>query len=970
MQSIASSDMDLLTTMMLDPDTVSIEEQRSAASKLGVKGGMLSAMVNTFTDPVVWLGYLMHRTFPSKSFLLGTVDKRFVGAANEFSGISAVTRTVENFWRGTNIPRMSALAVRRKQEVINVGNKIWDKILKRPNWQEEMPTVSLLLEGVEVPATAGQIKLKNEIRQHMDEIWGMLGQAQKVRGGFGGTEIAKATSEAYRASEAPKYLRNYLPHIPLNSNNSIMEISGADALKRTFTGKQAMQTIQAKGINPLEVWTPLKSDTLASEFSRYQNFLNQSGAGVFNMHLFHRKRFNIPVQGLQGQELFVSDLNQILHRYIHSAAQTYSMNAPISNFERVLAAERGAARAVTNEPLAVQIINEGLENSGAKMMRRQIPGTQVIRETLVPGSENPWSMASLKTLVRNLQGQTSLDEQLWGNMASSIRHKMSRATRNLVGAKQQHEMNAAMSTLERDSSYRNWNSRIASYFYSTTLGLNPFSAFQNMLQPGLTTIPAIGVGATMQGYKVLSQRLPQYSRNVIAEHRALTGGVPGIKPGGRTVARLNEATERAFYKTFPELKQQGFKIDPRLFDLDESQLLAGKFRRADAWGKFLLQPFTHSELSNQIVSFYGARNALNTALRTGEYALPKGLSAAQARDMIDFDSGLLVNATQFRPGPGSRTLFQSILPAPLRQFSTFPVRLANFFSESTVRGAMTQAQLEQASVMNVLAGGEAGQLARQKLLSLGTGRNMGTIGRTLLTGRIATEGAREVLGVDLGGSLGITAPYLNVAPNAVLGVLPMPPVLDVVQDSVSFATTRDIKRLQPMHLPGIGPIPVPKTLVPGGIGISRAVRAMQQWRPDLNGFVDDNERLMYEGSTTDLLLSMFGIPLEKERRMRDAMDRIYANRRSIRNYRREYSVAAMNYDYTQMDKLRVRFNKAFPDLPPLSVSENDLRRYRESRRIPLVSRMARTLGSQSRYLEAEIYKHDPELVAAPSLAGF
>ncbi len=143
MRSVTEGDVDLLSTMLADPNTVSIDEQRTVAQRLGIKRGLLSAMVNTFSDPVVWVTYLMSRAFPTAAYLKGTIPKSFVGAANEFSGMSLLSRPVEGYFRGSNISRLNALAVQRQQKALDIGNRIFERIGRRHNWVEEKEDVRI-----------------------------------------------------------------------------------------------------------------------------------------------------------------------------------------------------------------------------------------------------------------------------------------------------------------------------------------------------------------------------------------------------------------------------------------------------------------------------------------------------------------------------------------------------------------------------------------------------------------------------------------------------------------------------------------------------------------------------------------------------------------------------------------------------------------------------------------------------------
>ena len=973
MGAIQQGDVDLLAKTLTDPQAITITEQRSVAERLGVKGGLLSAFVNIVADPTVWIAFLMSRKFPTSAWLRGTIPQRHIGAAAEFSGLSYFARPIESFFRGTTVPKLTSLSMRRHAEVMKVGQDIF-KDFNRPGWAQEMPVVSLLLEGQNPAGATAELRaVAARMRGDMDQLWGFLGRTKRIVGGFGDAQITPARAIDLVGPKRPRYLRDYLPHMPLSGREAIMEIDGVEALRRMGRGRFA-QAMQLKGFKAQDIWQPSEAQSLASDFTRFQTFMNSVGHQM-NPRMFRRQRHGIPLESQLGHELFVTDLNIVLPKYVESVARTYAINAPISAFEQRLAttfytAADGSTRSriPTREPIIVQTINEGIRASGARMARQQVPGTPHFHDVVLPGSVNTPMMSALQRLVRSLQGKAGDDEILFGNLFSSMGARLD-SMRGVLTNKQVNQADAAMKAFERTASYRERVNGVASFFYATTIGLNPFSAMQNLLQPVLTTAPAIGIGPTLAGYRVLAERVPRYMREVAKQHRVLRGN----RNVGVTF-RLNEATHRAFRETFPELAREGIKVDPRLFEIDESVLLGRSrglfgtrfFKDRDQYYRAVLQPFTHTEMSNQIITFYGAKQAMRQAIRAGEFPLPKRVAPWELNEFLDFEAGLVVNATQFRPGPGSRSMAQSFLPAPLRQFTTFPTRLFNYFTESTVRGAMSNAQMEQTSIFNVLAGGQAGRMARTKVASLGTGRNLGTIARSFLYGKMAVHGARETLGVDLGGVLGVAAPF-NLAPgNQPFAPLPIPPAPMVVYGVISAATTGDIKRLQPLELPYVGSIPIPKTLIPGGIALTRAARAFNQFRPDVGGFVDENERLMYRANTSDLALAMLGLPLDKNRRVRDVMERVQANRGRIRQFRRAYAVAAINFDTSEMGRLSGLWRRRFPDMPALAISPKDLRRYRANARIPMVQRMLQTVGRGARRVVFD-YDVDADLLAPPEI---
>jgi hypothetical protein len=966
--SLTTGDLDLLSKVLTNPDAVTTPEQRSVAEKLGMKGGFAKAAVNIVTDPTVWVALLLSRRFPTSQYLKGTIPHRMIGDANQFSGMSTVARTVEGFFRGTNVPKVGSLIMQRRMEVMQVGNKIFDKTIVRPNWRNEKDVVAQILEGGNpVGATPELYRLSSEIRTHMNELWGFLHRTHRVTGGFdspGG--ITRALAGPLNSTEAPRFLRDYLPHIPLFGPESTIAVSGRDALAR-FSKNKVGQAISLVGENPAEVWRPTAGGGLSSTQGAFQRFMNRTQGQVFPARLMRRQRMGLKIQAPEAEGFFLTDLDQILQRYIHGVSVNYSLHAPLTALERSTArtfieTATGQVKAIhpTAEPPIVQIINEGLEAAGPLRLRqRTVAGTRRTQEFVDERAMNPNALGALKNLVREYEGRMDTGEILFSNLWNSVRSKVSRSFGRVANPKQLRQAEDAIGIFERQARDRKMTGRLTSFFYSTTLGINPSPMIKNLFQPVLTTAPTLGIGSTVAGYKVLKQRMSLYADDVVKQARLLKAN-----PDIPFTQRMNTATQRAFENVFPELNRSGLRIDPRAFELSEADVirdqLTGRmaFKDPNRYFKFLLQPFQHSELSNQVVTFFGGKEALKRAIRTGELDVPISLATKQPLvgqeldAFLNLESSSLVNALQFRPGPGSRTVLQSAIPAPFRMFTSFPIRLANHFADSTVRGALTDAQLR-----------EAGFLER----ALGRGRNWGTIARTVAIGRALTVGLRDSLGVDMSDALGVTGPFSGIVESGrIFSPMMMSPLPSVVHGIASFTSTRDLKDLNPLTLPVVGDIPVPKVLVPGGVGISRAVRALQSFKPDMGGFVDEDERLMYRGDVPDVALSMLGIPLEKDRRLREQMDRVQANRLAVRRRRRNFSVAWRNMDTKEMARQEKLFAQEFPELGTLSVTRHDLRRYYEQSRLTAAQRMIRSLGNRFGFLETDLYEYDPELVAGPT----
>lgn len=952
--AIEAGGLDALSRVFTDPSSITPNEQRSMADKLGLKNAFLRTAVDVFSDPLVWVSMLLSHKFPTRSWLQGVVPDRFVGHANEFTGVSFFARPVVDYFRGTPIPKLAALKMYREAEVMRAAQPLL-RIMERPNWQTEKQAVSLLMEGQSAPGATAELRgVADQARAAMDDMWGFLSRTRRVVGGFDGEHVTRAQAVEWGEHGPPKYLRDYLPHIPnlwLNSEESTVILHGSEALKKLNSG-HVRSLSAARGVPPDQVWTAQKSDRLSSEWARYQTFMGNVGAQVFNPHLFKRTRLDMTLEGPFGGELFVTDLDQVFQKYVHSVARSYSLNAPLTDWERTLTSvlrEDGTWHRPNEDPLIVQIINQGLDAMGPRLERSTVPGTQIMLERIKPGSVPPLMKSSLHSLVRSMKGQSGPDEIIFGNLFNAVRQKLHNTIGRSMGRMDVEKVDDAIKTFEHNRDYRAVSGGIANFFYGSTLGLNPFSALQNMMQPLITTAPAIGLGSTLAGFREFTGRVPSYVHNVRKQFDLLGG----MKTGG--VHRLNEAGERAFMETFPELARHGFRVDPRMMEIDEATLLSGKFRSLDDYTKLIMQPFTQAEMANQAGTFFSVRNRLKTAVKTGEMEVPSIASEAGERAMtlpeldeyLNFQSSQATASLQFRPGPGSRSLFQEHLPAPLRQFTSFPTRFLSFAADSTVRGAMTRKQIETAGLFGRLT----------------NGRNLGTAARWYLIGKTTTEGMREALGIDLAGSM--LVPF-NIAPRGQsLIPLPAPPIAGVTTGLIGAATTGNINKLDPLYLPGIGPVPWPKLLFPGGVAVSRAVRAWQQFRPDMGGFVDDDERLMYQAGTSDLALAMLGIPSDKGRRSRNAIEKTEQMRWRVRDFRRQFAIAQMNYDEEATQRLQAQWSEAFPEMPPLTVDPMDVERYRQQSRLTSVQRMIRTLGRNGKFMEQDLQVYDPDLIAGP-----
>jgi hypothetical protein len=262
---------------------------------------------------------------------------------------------------------------------------------------------------------------------------------------------------------------------------------------------------------------------------------------------------------------------------------------------------------------------------------------------------------------------------------------------------------------------------------------------------------------------------------------------------------------------------------------------------------------------------------------------------------------------------------------------------------------MTQEQLQNMSFF-------------EKLTTLG-GRNLGTVARTYLYGKIAANGLRDVLGVDITNSIGLTLPFQPAPSDQAFAPFPLPPAPSLLFGMASAAAGRDYEQLNGMEWPGGIKTPFPKTLVPGGVGLSRIFEVMNQFRPDMGGFVDDNERLIYSGTTKDAILQAIGIPLDKARRERRDMERLHAIRGVQRDLQRQLRLAYSRYDLRKVRAIQQQHMKLFPGVPVPNISQQQLDEYNASKRLTRVQRMLNTLPREFGFMADQLYDYDPELVA-------
>ncbi|MCH7884077.1 MAG: hypothetical protein IIC01_02410, partial [Planctomycetes bacterium] len=284
---------------------------------------------------------------------------------------------------------------------------------------------------------------------------------------------------------------------------------------------------------------------------------------------------------------------------------------------------------------------------------------------------------------------------------------------------------------------------------------------------------------------------------------------------------------------YHELAEYKVDIDPRAFDVDEQALVSGAagidkiFENSQKYLDWLLLPFKTVETANRGIAFYAAKHSGAKAMRINPHLIPTmddgtKMAGDALNEYLNLHSARTVNVTQFNPGGGSRTIAQDAVAPWLRTFTSFPVRLLSWMGESTVRGAATEAEMQTAGMLSKMTGG----------------RNFGTLARLYVSGRVLQTGFRDAMGLDVNRWVG----FGPADAGQDLVIFPVPPIAGAAVATMKYLSSGDIDDLQPVNIPGVGKIPLPRTLVPGGVALNRLGRAIEQWDSDAGGMVDEDQR--------------------------------------------------------------------------------------------------------------------------------
>ncbi len=494
--------------------------------------------------------------------------------------------------------------------------------------------------------------------------------------------------------------------------------------------------------------------------------------------------------------------------------------------------------------------------------------------------------------------------------------------------------------------FRNIQGRLAGHFYVGALGGNVVSSSYNLMQTLLTTVPMIGLKATMTGLSQTLKKAPQVFRDLnkgISREEALARAFPQFGTEGLAGSPLTkEALGEAFSKAWETsaVMRQG-----------KTGAVVDRVKGA------LMSLFQSTEVLVRLTAFEG----------TLAKGLSEGLTVAQAAPI----ASRVTLATQFLAGPSAVPSGLKNFGPLLRQFGTFPLRYADYLFGTA---------MEIGSGVQKSAG----------FMGLMRDKNLGTLGRAMLTGGLAYEGAREFLGQDI--SRGLIGGALPI-PQKDHPFFPfpwVPPIAGLAGAAAADVLEGEFNRLQ-YQLP---------ILVPGGVAASRFTTMLAPGAAEFLG----RERAGYELKTADGRIPIFSAsgslrgyvtPMElymdglgfppggpqSLQREQELEAYLIAQRDRIRTIRRDFLHALfVENDGRKAATINEDYKALYPGFGGIQIRKQDIRAVQMRYQVARLEKALETLPADMRPLFGEIVQAvllqeaenllgvDPMLLTAPETA--
>ena len=544
----------------------------------------------------------------------------------------------------------------------------------------------------------------------------------------------------------------------------------------------------------------------------------------------------------------------------------------------------------------VQEIGKGFEALDPKMKF----GKAVLRETGRLSSEGKRMMKS--DYLPLMQGQVTEQQTVgmvrWANTRLKMLDKLrdGKGLAKVLPKKWRTKLTDMLTADRGPFGYINANNKLAGYFYYSTLSFNPASAFQNMMQPIITTAPMVGMQPFFKGLGSTVQKLTgpkgyfTLRGKGVAKEVAMGRVFPEYVKAGLSHSSLSQSI-------LSETLEQAFQGASRM---PAAGIIPGKGGNLSRIKRMAMMLFSGSERFNRLVTFESGMAK----------AVKDGLAGGKARDF----AATVVRATQFPAGPGQMPRVLLKLPAPWRQFMYFPIRYAGFLAESTLLGGKGK-------------------------------RDFGTMFRTLGASAAAYRIAKEGLGLDMSKSLALGALPLPEYENSPFFPFPVvPPIASIGGNLIKAAATGDARPLER----------IAALAIPGGVQLTRTIKTLHPKfakydQPTPDGRIpvfSQSGSLVGHHTKGQLMMRALGLKPADQVTEQNLMGYLTKHRDELREARRQYIDATMNGDIEEAQRIQDVFARTYPELGKIDVKKSDLEAARKRREMSRLQRMLKTLPKQ------------------------
>lgn len=974
--------------VLSDPNSAKPEDLALFSERfLHLQPGWKSFLADTAISPTMLFGI----GFLKGGQMLGHSKPSGVGkvAAQQFGDLTTNSALVQHFRQideqfardGWLMPKKAALIANARERA--VFNKLYQQYQDAKNlfFQESGVTnkqwknyhqkrVALMFSEFSdhVPnPTVAERNLVNRWRTLFDDAYPLISIVDETNEVVDAEELAKAFAGGnFAMAPIMKYIHAYLPRMV--EPTGVLKTS-SKRINQYLRDSKMVQQLMSMG--EMEAGIP---DEYFEAKSRHAVINQMNRPGFRKMLNKYRLKRSIHLEDVgEFENLFVLDPDKFIPDYIQRTARTVALQTPLSpaemlrlhgyipegaidpsvitdlgrRFRDASRAGDNATRTAVNLE-AAQVLGQlskvpeqrslyvQLLNDASKRIPGYLPLGQRGTEIGKISKDGPRLMAKqFGMFIGSLTGKHDYRDywlargmaDVYGTMGKILDNPSARkAADGLLGEKNATRVRDWLvggadlhTALDRERFLTNW-------VYANLLGFRPIAGLVNLMQTPIITGSDMGFGNTLAG---LTEATPK----VWGAYKE------ALKNWKWNKVRFSDALDEAVKHHLPEMYEMGLVGDVRAQEIGVQVLqnrgLSGMIEAG-------LEPFFKpTELLNRSTAFYGARRGYQNLLKTRPSYFGfdyRTVEPSHLNYVVNQEAANTAARTQFIAMPGRTTAFQSTFGPAARQFSSYPLGFTNWLLDAPFRAAFDDA-IEGAASAHVQA----------------TGSKFNGLPylRFFVTANGLANFSRDILGLDMDDRVmgGINLPLDSQA----FAPLPIPPVPGTIVGAADAALSGDIDKLNPVELPYVGKIPIPKAFFPAGLFISQAAKIMNQL--DGSYLTDSQGRRTEPMSQTQAVLKALGFTTSESARDDMKVRQILNAQERLKEYRRRLATALSRGDEGEANRVRAEAQGDFGNTFQLSVTRSDIRRVRSSMES---TRLKRILKSTSPSIRQRFGLIDPD----------